>query len=154
VIVIGVFLLVAAAVLAALAVHAHSQAASEGERSAFTQAHGVRREATVDRIDVFQSAHGQDTSEVSVTLDKPVAGRTTTTVHVPGNFADAGTDHIAVLVDPQEPGYAEEPGLGSTSSRIWSAWVSGAALSGVSALAIAIRAASRAWLMRRSRRVT
>jgi hypothetical protein len=98
-------------------VFAHGDAA----RSSYTQAHGVRRAARVISEDI---GTGKDpTSTVVVQLSEPVNGHDTTTVHIP--FAPAfayfpGTP-VTVVVDPQDPGYAELPGAPYISSGVWEA---------------------------------
>jgi hypothetical protein len=150
----ALFFLAASAVFALLAVGYRSEAKSQDERSAYTQAHGARREATVDSVSVATSAEhrypqpGDFRSEVSVTLDQPVAGQATTTVHVPGDFSQAIASQFTVLVDPRDPGYAEEPGRGYPSSHKWIWWAFGAAVLGLIGLGCAVRAVVFTWIMR------
>jgi hypothetical protein len=93
-------------------------------KSAYVQAHGVRREAVVVSVDnqAHRTTHKSGTSQkhsttttsytadVLVTLAQPVAGQTQTTVHVPHKDSDAPGKSLTVLVDSRDPGYAELPG--------------------------------------------
>jgi len=91
---------------------------ANGVRSAYTQAHGVRQTAQVISEDIGSGRNR--TSTLAVRLGVPVDGDNTTTVHV----ADAAPTYspgasVTVLVDPQDPGYAELPGSPFVSSRQW-----------------------------------
>jgi hypothetical protein len=98
-------------------------------KSAYVQAHGVRREAVIVSVDnqEHRTTHkpGQTgtgynqkhyaittsyTANVLVNLAQPVNGHTQTTVHVPHKDSDKPGQSVTVLVDPQDPGYAELPG--------------------------------------------
>jgi hypothetical protein len=90
---------------------------SSSERSGFVQAHGVRRAAVIVSVDNI--AHTGDSPSdhattyvalVLVTLADPVGGQARTTVHVPGYESGPPGDTLTVLVDPDDPGYAELPG--------------------------------------------
>ena len=98
--------------------------------SGFVQAHGVRREAVI--LSVQNEEHHSTTTTgsgssrhtttstswtalVAVSLADPVGGQTRTTVHVPGYESAASGDRLTVLVDPNDPSYAELPGSPSTS---------------------------------------
>ena len=111
---------VGTAIIVAASVPAYGNAA----RSSYTQAHGVRRVAEV----MIQNAGTEDypsrgggrvpTSTAAVWLSEPVNGHDTTTVHVHGAplYPDAS---VTVLVDPQDPGYAELPGAPFTTIASW-----------------------------------
>lgn len=123
----GVILLVLSSVI-----HASNQ-------SSYVQQHGVRRTAVIESVHNTTQGSGQgywtgtgsnrhwvppnasQSAEVIVRLASPAGGRTQTTVHVP-NYEDAapGTA-LTVLVDPQDPGYAELPGSPRTAPFITTA---------------------------------
>jgi hypothetical protein len=104
---------------------------SPAARSSFVQAHGVRREAVI--LDVDNIAHTSSTTtgsgsgsgmhtvtsttytaEVLVRLADPVGGQARATVHVPRYETEGPGGTLTVLVDPDDPGYAELPGSPST----------------------------------------
>ena len=103
---------------------------SSAALSGFVQAHGVRRQAVIVSVQNFEHQsstssgsgkhHTNETSIswtalVQVSLAAAVDGQSRTTVHVP-NYENAGPgDELTVLVDPDNPGYAELPGAPSTS---------------------------------------
>ena len=97
--------------------------------SSFVQAHGVRREAVILSVDNIahksttttgsgSSKHTVTsttyTAEVLASLADPVGGQARTTVRVPRHETDGPGDTLTVLVDPNDPGYAELPGSPST----------------------------------------
>jgi hypothetical protein len=104
---------------------------SPAARSSFVQAHGMRREAVILNVDniahTSTTTNGSSghtvtsttyTAEVLARLADPVGGQTRTTVHVPHyETADPGNT-VTVLVDPDEPGYAELPGSPSTPAEV------------------------------------
>jgi hypothetical protein len=78
--------------------------ATPHDKSAYTQAHGVSRNGIV--TSVTNSGGRTRFSEVAVRLD----AQATTTAHVePVTSLKPGAT-VRVLVDPQDPGYAEFPG--------------------------------------------
>lgn len=87
----------------------HSQAAE----SSFTQANGIRENATVIHVHTDQS-YSQDggyaATYLTVALPTPVSGRTSTVVNL--SYIAGYTDGqvVTVLVNPRDPGYAELPG--------------------------------------------
>jgi len=102
---------------------------SSAARSSFVQAHGVRREAVILNVDnivhTSTSTTGSGsakhtvtsttyTADVLVRLADPVDGQARTTVHVPRYETDGPGGTLTVLVDPDDPGYAELPGSPST----------------------------------------
>jgi hypothetical protein len=99
--------------LIVISVFEHGDAA----RTSYTQAHGVRRAARVISED---AGTGKDpTSTVAVRLSGPVNGHDTTTVHIQGAPTYSPGVPVTVVVDPQDPGYAELPGAPYTSSEQW-----------------------------------
>jgi hypothetical protein len=86
-------------------------------RTSNTQAHGVRRAAQVISEDAGTGK--SPTSTLTVRLSEPVNGRDTTTVHIQGAPAYSAGAPVTVVVDPQDPGYAELPGAPYTSSGFW-----------------------------------
>jgi hypothetical protein len=102
--------------LISLSVREHRDAA----HSSYTQAHGVRRAARVISEDV---GTGKDPTEALVVrLSGPVNGHGTTTVHIQ-HIQDVPTYSpgapLTVVVDPQDPAYAELPGFPYTSTGQW-----------------------------------
>jgi hypothetical protein len=101
--------------------------------SSFVQSHGVRRAAVILNVDniahttmtmtspggnqpAVASTQTTYTADVLVSLADPVDGQARTTVHVPGYDKDGPGDTLTVLVDPDNPGYAELPGSPSTAA--------------------------------------
>jgi len=104
--------------LVAAAVGAHAAAA----QSSYVQAHGVLDSATVLNVDNTSStARGTTTwhAEVTVQLQQPVDGTTTSVVQVPYKDNSNDGDTITVLVDPSNPGYSELPGSANTTNTPW-----------------------------------
>jgi hypothetical protein len=95
---------------------------SSAARSGFVQAHGVRREAVIVSVDnIAQKSTGGSgfksttySAQVLVRLADPVNGQAQTTVHVPRYDTDRPGGTLTVLVDPDDPGYAELPGSPTT----------------------------------------
>ncbi len=100
-------------VLIVVSVSEHADAA----RTSYTQAHGVRRAARVISEDTSTGKH--PTSAVAVRLSEPVHGHDTTTVHIQGAPAYSPGAPVTVVVDPQDPAYAELPGAPYTSPGQW-----------------------------------
>jgi hypothetical protein len=117
-----------AALSIALIVGGSSSAREDGARTSYTQAHGVRRTAQVISEDV--SSGRSPTSTLTVRLSEPVNGHDTTTVHIDGEHVYAPGTSVTVVVDPQEPGYAELPGDSYASSGYW-VFVLGLGLAGL-----------------------
>lgn len=96
---------------------------SNAQRSSFTQDHGVRVAASVVAVDNTSvcSARGgcSYTASIAVRLSSPVRGVTATTVSYPDRSDLASGDSVTVLVDPQQPGYAELPGHPNTTAVQW-----------------------------------
>jgi hypothetical protein len=100
------------------AVAGHAAAA----QSSYVQAHGVRENATVLNVDNNSSTYKGNTTwsaEVTVRLQQPVDGTTTSVVHVPYEDNSNDGDTITVLVDPDNPGYSELPGSANTTNASW-----------------------------------
>jgi hypothetical protein len=110
------------------------------DKSAYTQAHGQPRSGIVTSVANHEGK--SHTADVDVQLTQSVGGRATTTAHVPALVSLSPGATVQVLVDPQDPGYAEFPrqsyifkssaqvavivGLvciaAFTSITVWSAW--------------------------------
>jgi hypothetical protein len=89
----------------------------DAAQTSYTQAHGIRRAARVFSED---TSTGRDPySAVAVRLSGPVNGHETTTVHIQGAPTYSPGAPVTVVVDPQDPGYAELPGAPYTSSAQW-----------------------------------
>lgn len=105
----GIVFTLAGVGIAAGAVGSHVEAA----KSSYTQAHGVPETATVTYVDNEKSCGRSSCTYyayVTVTLQPPVGGRTSTVVSVPRNVLYISGEPVRVLVDPKDPGYAELPG--------------------------------------------
>ena len=95
---------------------------SQGARSGFVQAHGTRASATVQSVDNTEHCSRSGcsyTAAIAVTLSPPVDGAAATTVHYPGYSDLIPNEQVIVLVDPQQPGYAELPGDRFVTSWEW-----------------------------------
>jgi Protein of unknown function (DUF3592) len=100
---------------------------TEGAKSAYTQAHGIARQATVVSVQNIQhTTHSQSgggtifyTATITASLNPPVNGLAQTTVNVPHQVYDAAGQTVTVLVDPQDPGYAELPGTPAVTAKDW-----------------------------------
>jgi hypothetical protein len=89
----------------------------DATRTSYTQAHGARRAARVISEDAGTGRN--PTSTLTVRLSEPVNGHDTTTVHIHGAPAYSPGAPVTVVVDPQDPGYAELPGAPYTSNGPW-----------------------------------
>jgi hypothetical protein len=77
-------------------------------KSAYTQAHGVPRDATV--TSVMLGGPKASTEDVNVSLADRVDGQQSVTVLVPSAQSFPVGARVHVLIDPQDPGYAEMAG--------------------------------------------
>jgi hypothetical protein len=77
------------------------------DKSAYTQAHGLLQSGIV--TSVANQEGRTDSADVGVRLARPVGGQPTTTAHVPTRVSLSPGAAVQVLVDPQDPGYAELP---------------------------------------------
>lgn len=95
------------------------------QRSKETQDHGISENAFVTQvISIWNSTRygGYYTYNLAVHLSTPVHGHTTAVVHTNYQSPPASVDQtITVLVDPDDPGYAELPGAPAGSG--WGAFV-------------------------------
>ena len=107
----------ATAGFAVASISSYSQAA----RSSYTQHHGIPAIATVDSVaNDQQCPQGRNcyyTAAVTVTLRAPVGGTRATVAHDRGYANLSRGEQVSVLVDPEQPGYAEFPG--STFELAW-----------------------------------
>jgi hypothetical protein len=96
---------------------------ADGQRSTYTQDHGVAEQATVEVVHVEQHSSrysSWDTYDYTVSLPTPVAGVATATVDDPAEVQSYFQGQsINVVVDPKEPRYAELPGNPNTSAGDW-----------------------------------
>ena len=95
------------------------QAHGDAARSSYTQAHGVRQTVRVISESTNRDNPKLPTSALTVRLSRPVNGHDTTTVHIQGTPAYSPGAPVTVVVDPQDPGYAELPGSPYSSSTQW-----------------------------------
>ena len=124
---------------------------SSAALSSFVQAHGVRREAVILNVDNIAQKNGSGSvktyvAEVLVRLADPVDGQTQTTVHVPNRETEGPGGTLTVLVDPDDPGYAELPGSPYTPGVLVTI------LLAVGAFLIVVAAAGSALIARSRRR--
>ncbi|HUN37089.1 MAG TPA: hypothetical protein VMU95_34255 [Trebonia sp.] len=75
-----------------------------------TQHHGVLDSGTISSVTNTESKPGHWSAAVRITLDRPVDGVTSTTLQVGSAVSSPAGTPETVLVDPQDPGYAEHPG--------------------------------------------
>ena len=82
--------------------------ASAVNKSGYTQAHGLVRSGIVTSV---ANHEGRDPSaDIGVRLREPVNGQAATTTHVRPLTSLKPGAAVRVLVDPNDPGYAEFPG--------------------------------------------
>jgi hypothetical protein len=90
------------------------------------------------------------TAQVLVSLADPVDGQARTTVHMPRYDTGRPGSTLTVLVDPDDPGYAELPGSPSTAAVLPTIFlVAGAFLAVVAITGSTLIARSRRRSMRR-----
>lgn len=112
---------------------------SEGGRSAYTQAHGAARQATIITVqNIMHQSHSHHggthtwyTAQMTVSVSPPVGGFSQTTVQVPRAVSYVSGQTVGVLVDPRQPGYAELPGVPDVTSGQWYTPLIGALLAAV-----------------------
>ena len=94
---------------------------ASARKSAYTQAHGVPRDATVTSVMLGSSK--ASTEDVNVSLADPVDGQQSVTVLVPSAQSFPVGARVHVLIDPQDPGYAEMAGqqFKTDSVALWDA---------------------------------
>lgn len=116
VITVLVMMIAGGGVLIFQSVQEHGDAA----RSSYTQARGAR---LAGRVISERTSPGdgpnQPTSALTVRLSRPVNGHGTTTVHIQGAPAYSPGAPVTVVVDMQDPAYAELPGAPYTSGGQW-----------------------------------
>ncbi len=106
---------------------------SQGVRSGYVQDHGTRANAIVESVDNTQHCGRGGcyyTAAIQVTLSPPVDGARATVVHYPGYSDLIANEPVTVLVDPQQPGYAEFPGSRFVTSWEWTILLVGAVVVG------------------------
>jgi hypothetical protein len=122
--------------------------AGTANKSSYTQAHGLSRDGTVTSVHDYD---GRDAStDLGVRLAEPVGGQPATTAHVRGISSLKADAAVRVLVDPQDPGYAELPGQPYTPKS--SAQVAAAfSLVMIALFVFATAWSGRAWYRQRKR---
>lgn len=78
--------------------------------SNYTQHHGIPDSGTISNVTNNYSGRGNWWAAVQITLDRPVDGAASTTVTVGHAVSSPDGTPVTVLVDPQDPAYAEYPG--------------------------------------------
>ena len=111
---------------------------ASARKSAYTQAHGVPRAATVTSVD--RAGPKDRTEDVDVSLADPFDGQQSVTAFVPGMQSFPVGAGVRVLIDPQDPGYVEMAGEQfKTNSDAWAGaeiwWMLAAALAAVAVYA-------------------
>lgn len=94
----------------------------QAQRSSYVQTHGVSDVAAVTAVhnDEHCSRGGCSyTAAIDVTLAAPVQGVSRTTVHFDGYSDLQAGEPLTVVVDPQQPGYAELPGSPFKRTYSW-----------------------------------
>lgn len=101
------------------AINVHAQAA----RSSYVQGHGVSRAGGIISVQNVEHQGPRDgpyyTALITVTLAPPVGGHSTTVVHDPRGSNLIPGEGLAVLVDAQQPVYAELPGQPFVQNAGW-----------------------------------
>jgi hypothetical protein len=94
---------------------------ASARKSAYTQAHGVPRDATV--TSVMREGSKATTEDVNVSLADPVDGEQSVSVLVPSAQSFRVGARVQVRIDPQDPGYAEMAGqqFKTDSVALWDA---------------------------------
>ena len=116
-------------------------AKSSAARSARLQHEGIRVVGTVSAVQNTLDSPRSNTqrlhfhSTVTVALPAPVRGHDHTALRFAHRASLVVGQAVTVLVDPRDPGYAEQPGHG-TSSTQWKALTAAAVGTGVLALAV------------------
>lgn len=120
-------------------------------KSAYTQAHGVSRAATV--ISVTSNGPKSGSENIAASLADPLDGQQATTVYVPSTQSFPAGATVQILIDPQDPGYAELPGLRSaTTSDAW--WTAATGWTLAAILMLLMVSAARSWGRQRRRRAS
>jgi hypothetical protein len=104
--------------LAAAAISDHAQ----GQRSAYVQNDGTLRTGVATGVVNTQHCGRYScsyTATVDVTVSPPVAGVNDTVAHYNGSADVITGEHLQVLVDPKQPGYAELPGSPFKGAHTW-----------------------------------
>ena len=104
--------------LAATSISDHAQ----GQRSAYVQKHGTLREGVATGVLNTQHCGRYScsyTAAVDVTVSPPVGGVQSTVAHYNGSADVITGEHLQVLVDPKQPGYAELPGSPFKGAHTW-----------------------------------
>jgi hypothetical protein len=105
---------------------------SEGQRSTYTQHHGVAEVATVESVLPEQHTSKSSTwytYDYVVSLPTPVIGQAVTTVHDPNQQQEFTEGQaVNVLVDSKDASYAEVPGEADVAGNIWLLFVVFAAM--------------------------
>jgi len=111
-------LLIASVIVFALPVPVLENGLAAARKSAYTQAHGLSRTATV--ISVTSNGSKSGTEDVAASLAGPTDGDQSITIYVPSTQLFSPGTTAQILIDPHDPGYAELPGQRfSTVSTAW-----------------------------------
>lgn len=111
-------LLIVVVAILAFSVRLLDSGLAAASESAYTQAHGVPGAATV--LGVTSNGRDSGTENVTAAPADPVDGQQLTTVHVPSTQSFPPSASVRILIDPQDPGYAELPGHRfTTASNAW-----------------------------------
>jgi hypothetical protein len=149
--VVFIGLLIVVVILLAISVKVLEGELAVASESAYTQAHGVSRAATV--ISVTSNGRKSGSENVAVSLADPAGGQQSTTVHVPSTQSFSAGATVQILIDPQDPGYAELPGQRYTTAS--TAWGTATAFWLVAALLMLLMIpAARSWGRQRRRRAS
>jgi len=98
-------------------------AKSSAARSARLEREGIRIVGTVSAVHDTLDTPRTNTqrlhfhSAVTVALPAPVRGHATTTLHFAHRASLVVGQAVSVLVDPRDPGYAEQPGHGTSGTQ-------------------------------------
>jgi hypothetical protein len=95
---------------------------SQSDRSSLVQHHGVRATAIVFLVANHVGCTRRicnDTAAILARYSPPLEGSVGTIVHYPAASRLVPGDHITVLADPNDPGYAELPGAAFERPDSW-----------------------------------
>jgi hypothetical protein len=135
---------------AAYAVNMHAQAAL----SSYVQHHGVPRTGGIVRVQNIEHQNSKYgpwySARITVVLAPPMDGHSTTVVHDPHGSNLIPGEGLEVLVDPQQPAYAELPG--QPFGKNWQWIVAGCFSLGIALVGVLPQVSMIVHMVRRYRR--
>jgi hypothetical protein len=120
-------------------------------KSGYTQAHGLPRSGIV--TSVANQTGKSPSADVGVRLRDPVDGQAATTAHLPSVTSLKPGMTVRVLVDPQDPSYAEFPGR-RYIPKLTAQMGAAVFLASIAVFAFLASWSGRVWLRQRQRGLT